>query len=160
MPKVMAICDTCHNGSGTDTTNHFDQTEPADVSLLATYDAKSGAAAYNSVAMSCTDVSCHGGQLTPDWLVGAINVDTDCDSCHELGTAQFNSYNSGEHDKHVNEEGIGCTGCHDATKLAMGHFIGLDTTAFEGNPAETIRDDVNYSPPSCNPVCHGPEDWQ
>lgn len=163
-PKVTGVCATCHDGFGTETINHFDGTEPADISILSSYDAKTGAAAYDPGTMSCTNASCHGGQLTPDWLTGVIDVAADCESCHELGTAQFNSYNSGEHDEHVREEGIGCTECHDTTKLVTSHFIGLDTPVFEGEPAETIRDAVNYSPPSCNPSgisgCHGSEDWE
>jgi predicted CxxxxCH...CXXCH cytochrome family protein len=158
LPKVTSVCITCHNGSGTDTINHFDGSEPSDVSALPSYDAKTGTAAYDSGSMSCTDVSCHGGQPTPDWLTGVIDVGRDCESCHELGTAQFNSYNSGEHDEHL-DEGIGCTECHDTGKLAGNHFIGLDTPAFEEDPAQTIRDDVNYSPPSCNPACHRRESW-
>lgn len=161
--EVTGVCDTCHDGSGTDTINHFDGSEPADVSILPSYDAKTGAATYDSGTMTCTDASCHGGQLTPDWVTGVIDVETECESCHELGTAQFNSYNSGEHNKHVVAEGINCTECHDTTKLAAGHFIGLDTPAFEGDPAETILDAVNYSPPSCTPSgipgCHNARNW-
>lgn len=159
LPKVTGICATCHDGSGTETINHFDESEPADVSVLPSYDAKTGAAVYDPGPMSCTNASCHGGQQTPDWLTGVIDVDTDCENCHERGTAQFNSYNSGKHEKHVEQKGISCTECHDTTNLATSHFIGLDTPAFEGDPAETIRDDVTYIPPSCNPVCHGKKNW-
>jgi predicted CxxxxCH...CXXCH cytochrome family protein len=158
-PGLIGTCSTCHNGSGTETANHFDGSEPADISILPTYDAKTGAAVYDPGAMSCTDVSCHGGQWTPNWLTGAIDVDAECESCHELGTAQFNSYTSGKHDKHVREVGIACTECHSTTKLATNHFIGLDTPIFEGDPAKTIRNAISYTPPFCNPVCHGSLEW-
>ncbi len=162
LAKVTGICITCHDGFGTNAVDHFDGSEPADVSVLATYDARTGAAAYDSFTMTCTNASCHGGQQTPDWVTGAIDVDTDCASCHELGTAQFNSYNSGRHEKHVVDEGFDCTECHDTARLASGHFIGLDTPAFESDPALTMRIDVNFTPgnpPSCSPVCHGLESW-
>jgi predicted CxxxxCH...CXXCH cytochrome family protein len=151
LPNVTGICDTCHDGFGTETAQHFDDSEPADVSVLSVYDAMSGTASYDPADMRCNDVSCHGGQTTPDWQTGVIDVDAACESCHELGASQFNSYNSGRHDEHISFFGIDCTQCHDTARLATSHFIGLDTPGFEGDPAETLLSAVNYNPPSCNP---------
>ena len=44
---------------------------------------------------------------------------------------------------HIND-GFDCTDCHDTAKLAGGHFAGLDTPGFEGDPALTLRNDLNY----------------
>lgn len=163
LPDVTGLCITCHNGSGTNTAVHFDTTSPANVSGLSTYYAKSGSFSYDSSGRNCSNVSCHGGQSTPDWLTGSISVTTDCKSCHARGTSQFNSYNSGEHKKHVVEENVFCTQCHDPNKLANDHFSGLDTSGFEGAADETIKVSLGYNPVSrrgCNVAgCHGEEEW-
>jgi predicted CxxxxCH...CXXCH cytochrome family protein len=159
LPKVTDACIACHDGFGSDTVEHFDETEPADVSFVSSFDSKSGTAEYDASTWSCSNVSCHGGQTTPDWMTGDLDVNTECAACHQLGTAEFNSYNSGKHEVHVLTEGISCTACHDTTKLGTSHFVGLDTPVFEGNPAETIRNDVNYDLSTCGAGsvgnCHG-----
>ena len=65
-------------------------------------------------------------------------MNTACTSCHNSGAAQFNSYNSGEHQFHVAGEGISCTDCHNTTALAANHFTNLGTTAMEGPASATI----------------------
>ena len=136
---------------------------PAGISGPSTYDAKSGIFSYNSSVRQCSNVSCHGGQTTPDWLTGSLDAAGDCNSCHERGTSQYNSYNSGRHRQHVEEERLFCTACHDANKLAADHFIGLDTSVFEGAAAETLRTVLNYHAPTnrgCNVGgCHGEHRW-
>jgi predicted CxxxxCH...CXXCH cytochrome family protein len=167
LPRVTGICISCHNGAGTDTSVHYDESQPADVWLLPTYAAKTGTFAYNAGGNTCSGVSCHGGQQTPAWEGGFINVDTDCLSCHQRGTAQFNSYNSGKHKKHLEDldpdKRLICTDCHDTAKLASGHFVRLDTPGFETNADATLRDVLAYNPGSndgCNVNgCHGTEKW-
>jgi predicted CxxxxCH...CXXCH cytochrome family protein len=163
LPKVAGVCITCHNGSGTNTNIHFDTSAPANISGLLTYDTKSGMFTYNSTNRSCTNVSCHGGQATPDWMAGTLNVDADCKKCHERGTNQYNSYNSGEHLKHIREENLFCTECHDPNKLADDHFAGLDTSWFEGRADATLKDSLGYNPGTnrgCNVAgCHKEKNW-
>ena len=146
LPKVVNICATCHNGAGTDTLFHYDTLEPADVVFLNTYDAKTGTAGYDPAGDTCSKVSCHGGQTSPIWLTGSLDVNTQCESCHELGTAaqtpEYNSYYSGRHSTHVSR--ADCSVCHDVGKLATDHFIGLNTPVFEGDPALTIADAIGY----------------
>ena len=92
------VCAACHTGGGTGTANHDNGNTTAFVAFLSSYNAKSGAASYNATNNTCANVSCHGGQTTPGWLSGTvIDVNTQCTSCHGSGTAQYNSYNSGEH---------------------------------------------------------------
>jgi len=163
--EITGLCNACHNGFGQNSANHFDGAEPADVSLLSVYDAKTGPAAYDSVSQTCGNVKCHGGQSTPNWLTGTINVALDCESCHELGAAaqtpQFNSAFSGRHVLHVIAKNKMCIECHDAGKLAPGHFSNLASSAFEGIAAQTLRDVVNYDGSSCSASaagnCHGVE---
>jgi predicted CxxxxCH...CXXCH cytochrome family protein len=135
---VTNVCNTCHSGAGTGTTNHFNGT--VDAQLLSAYNAKSGAAARNVVNGTCSKVSCHGGQTTPAWLTGTIDVNSQCTSSHAFGTAEYNSYSSGRHNTHPTSHRIPCTGCHDIVKLVQNHFTSLNTATMEGPAAGTLRD--------------------
>ena len=174
-------CNTCHNGLGTNTLNHYNRANarpgedalrvpPGDVAFLATYSAKTGASSFdNSASLNCSDVSCHGGQTTPNWQTGALNVNTQCTNCHGSGTAQYNGYSSGRHSTHVSGVGFPCTVCHNTTTLAVNHFTTLGTTAMEGPASATIggtgTNVTSYSAPSCTPSltssqgCHGTRSW-
>ncbi|MBP2685657.1 MAG: putative extracellular undecaheme cytochrome c, partial [Deltaproteobacteria bacterium] len=163
-------CNTCHNGLGTNTLNHYNSAKsrvsPGDAAFLATYSAKTGASTFLSGALTCANVSCHGG-TSPNWQTGAINVNTACTICHSEGTTQYNSYNSGAHQKHVGGEGLSCTVCHNTTTLAVNHFTNLSTTAMEGPASATIGGTgttvTSYSAGSCTPQggvgCHGTRSW-
>ena len=107
------------------------------MAFLATYNAETGASSFNSAALSCSNVSCHGGQATPNWQTGALNVNTQCTSCHAQGTAQFNSYNSGRRTR-INSAHSTCTNCHNTTTLAVNHFTTLSTTPMDGPASATI----------------------
>ncbi len=152
-------CTTCHSGAGSGTQNHDNGT--VTVSLLNNiYSARSGTAVYNADG-TCSNVSCHGGQTTPNWLTGTINVSTQCTSCHSYGTSEYNSFVSGEHGFHVNVLGIACTACHDTTKLAVSHFTTLNTQVMEGPASATLNASLNYVPATitCTPACHGTDVW-
>jgi predicted CxxxxCH...CXXCH cytochrome family protein len=112
---------------------------------------------------TCSGVSCHGGQITPDWWTGSIEVETECTSCHAFGSTQYNSYYSGEHDTHVLVNDMPCTVCHNPAPLAADHFSGLDTPEFEGDPGDTISGSsirsYNSATNSCTPTCHFIAKW-
>ena len=173
-------CNTCHNGLGTNTLNHYNRANarpglnalrvpPGDAAFPATYNAETGASSFSATALTCSNVSCHGGQANLNWQTGTLNVNTQCTSCHTSGTAQYNSYNSGEHQKHVSGEGIECTVCHNTTTLAASHFTTLSTTAMEGPASATIGGGSTgvaaYVPAtrSCTPSnsgsCHNTRTW-
>ena len=139
-------CDSCHldniqNG------NHNNGW--VDLDFPAELDAASGVATDNGDG-TCSNIICHGGQETPEWSTGSINVNTDCRSCHANRAGQYNDYNSGEHSKHVNSENVSCVTCHDTATLASGgHFSGLDTSSLEQSPASTIKSSLSYSNSSC-----------
>jgi predicted CxxxxCH...CXXCH cytochrome family protein len=153
---VSGVCSTCHTGAGIGSLKHFNQA--VDVSVSPAYNAKSGAFTFDPATFTCTNVSCHGGQTTPSWRNGRIDVDTQCFSCHRSRVLQppdqFNSYFSGKHDFHGNQGGLGliCPDCHDTGKLSPGHFLNLDTHDFDQAPSTTIRDVVRYVGGSCTPV--------
>jgi len=168
-PGSPVTCNTCHNGLGSGTLNHYNQAKarvaPGDVAFPATYDAESGASSFSSAGLSCSNVSCHGGQTTPNWQTGAINVDSQCSNCHASGTAQYNSYNSGEHQFHVSGKGFSCTVCHNTTTLAANHFTTLaDNTISPAVASATIGGTGTFvttwtpgtgTSGTCLAACHG-----
>jgi predicted CxxxxCH...CXXCH cytochrome family protein len=163
--SVGLTCDACHTGAGSGTALHMNYV--ADVALsntiLTTFKAKSGNVSYNAGSVTCSKISCHGGITTPNWISGAIDVNSQCMSCHTYGTAaqtpEYNSFYSGEHNKHVNGEGIACTSCHDPARLATSHFTNLQTAAMEGPASQTIYLSIQYNGTTCNNPCHGSETW-
>jgi predicted CxxxxCH...CXXCH cytochrome family protein len=136
-----------------------------DLAFPATLDAGRGQAADN-LDGTCSNLSCHGGQTTPEWWTGTIAVDVQCRSCHEAGTGEDNGYFSGRHTLHVSRRGYDCTVCHSTARLADVHFAGLDTPGREGVAPTTIGGAdtrvTSYNPAtrSCSTQgCHGSERW-
>lgn len=171
-------CDTCHNGLGTGTLNHYNRAKlraaPGDAAFPATYDAQSGASAFdNSAALSCSNVGCHGGQATPNWQIGALVVNLQCINCHVSGTTQFNSYASGTHTFHVNLLGANaatCAACHNTAALAVNHFTTLaDNSISPAVAAATVGGAGTFittwtpgagTSGTCNAACHpGDRTW-
>jgi predicted CxxxxCH...CXXCH cytochrome family protein len=174
------VCDTCHNGLGTNTLNHYNRANartglnalrvpPGDAAFPATYNAETGATSFDNATLSCSNASCHGGQATPSWQTGTLDVNTQCTSCHAFGAAQFNSYSSGEHDQEIHAA-VGCLVCHNTTTLDVNHFTALSTPAMEGPASATIGGGstlvTSYVPGgtpgtgTCNATCHpGDRDW-
>jgi predicted CxxxxCH...CXXCH cytochrome family protein len=172
-------CNTCHNGLGSGTLNHYDRAKsrvlPGDVVFNSSYLAESGTRSFDNVSTSgtyltCNAVSCHGGQRTPNWQAGTLDVTNQCTSCHAQGTAQYNSYDSGAHGDHVGIFGNNsdtCKLCHNAATLEVNHFTALNTTAMEGPASATVGGGttivVTYNAGSCTPTsgtgCHGTRNW-
>jgi predicted CxxxxCH...CXXCH cytochrome family protein len=177
-------CDTCHTGLGSGTLNHYNRANarpgsdalrvpPGDAAFTATYAAQSGASSFdNSAALSCSNVSCHGGQATPNWQTGTIDVNNACTNCHASGTAQYNSYSSGRHSLHLSTLGTTsttCKLCHNTTALAAAHFTTLsDNTISPAVAAATVGGTgtsiTSFTPGSgttgtCLPACHGSQTW-
>jgi predicted CxxxxCH...CXXCH cytochrome family protein len=153
LPTVGTNCAVCHNNSTPDNGT-------VEVGILSIYNAKSATAQINpDGSPTCINVSCHGGQTTPNWETGSLDVNTQCTSCHSYGTTQYNSYYSGQHSTHVQEVGLSCTTCHDTTKLAANHFTHLDTPTMEGPASGTIKSSVGYNGSTCTNSCHGTRSW-
>jgi len=184
----VGVCNPCHNGLDTGTLEHYNRANarpgkdalrvpPGDIVFLAAYNAKAGPAAFDNAALTCANVSCHGGQATPDWrtaTANAIDVPNACPSCHVSGSTQYNSYFSGKHGLHIGSDkfGVGlsaamkCKLCHDVSKVNVsGHFENLATPAFEQPARETILPAVKYNGNTCDPNaggltgCHKKENW-
>jgi len=149
-------CATCHLGAGSGTTKH--QNGVVDIIINSVYNAKSGTPSYDSTQDKCSKISCHGGQTTPNWITGSIDINQ-CSLCHSYGTTEYNSYYSGKHYKHVVEKGKACTDCHDTTLLQNYHFNDLSTPAMT-EADFTIKSSIGYNGTTCaTPGCHGQKTW-
>ncbi|MEI6593012.1 MAG: CxxxxCH/CxxCH domain-containing protein, partial [Holophagaceae bacterium] len=149
-------CGTCHNGVGAGSSTHYQNANarvstpvgPGTVRIASTYDAETGtpsgaSAAFNPAALTCSSVSCHGGQATPSWQTGTLNSATQCGSCHAInGGALAAQYNDavGRHawGTHALAAAADCTLCHDMSTAR--HFAYLDTTAVSGVATGTPAD--------------------
>jgi len=163
-------CETCHVGSvpGDSAQTHYSNANkrttnhpiagPASVTVNSTFNAQSGTAGNNgsASALTCSNVSCHGGQTTPGWQGGtlAVNATTYCIACHKV-TSTASQYNdaTGRHSD-PGEHKVVCSYCHDMTQAlpgAQNHFKYLDTTAVSGvsgtpsdqYPSDTIKFDTS-----------------
>ncbi|HEY5775006.1 MAG TPA: CxxxxCH/CxxCH domain-containing protein, partial [Xanthomonadales bacterium] len=126
LASVGTSCSICHLDAA--------HNSEVDLAFPAGFDAASGPATDNGDG-TCSNIKCHGGQTTPDWWSGAIVVNTQCTSCHQRSTAQYNGNISGRHSIHRN---YSCTECHNTGVLQTGHFSNLQTTTFELAPGLTI----------------------
>jgi predicted CxxxxCH...CXXCH cytochrome family protein len=150
LPELKNNCAVCHDGGGIGSTAHvvYNGSRSSIVGILPVFSAKAGTPSFNASALTCANVKCHGGQATPAW--GGF-LTSGCLSCHAAGTAQYNSYNSGKHADHI-ANGLACTDCHDATKLAVGHFSNLSSTTISQPASGTLRNYLNYIRPTCAPA--------
>jgi predicted CxxxxCH...CXXCH cytochrome family protein len=155
-------CNTCHNGAGSGTLKHDNGV--VDIALLSLYSSNNGTAVHNSDG-TCSNVSCHGGQTTPNWLTGKINLSTQCTSCHAFGDSEYNSFFSGQHDFHVNTLAKPCVVCHNTTTLSQNHFTTLNTTTMEGPASATIGGENTLvtaytgTAGDCTNICHVTRSW-
>ncbi|MEJ2638632.1 MAG: CxxxxCH/CxxCH domain-containing protein, partial [Desulfosarcinaceae bacterium] len=150
--EVRDNCGVCHTNAGANTENHFDTSAPASVQISSAYNALGSTAGFNSSSSTCSNVSCHGGQATPDWYRGSINIATDCESCHAYGSSEYNSYRSGGHGEHRR---LSCSRCHDTAELAdpnSAHLSNLATAAFEQDASDTL---LPLSQSCQQSGCHG-----
>ena len=97
--------------------------------------------------LSCSNVSCHGAQGTPNWRTGT----TVCTSCHTSATvapASYNDYTQSfiTHNQHIGR--TGCATCHTALPAST-HFGTLSDKAIASRAAAaTINPAFAYpSPP-------------
>lgn len=162
LANVTGVCTPCHNNLDSGTTEHYNRANarpgkdglrvpPGDVGFLAVFNAKAGAAAFDNAALTCANVSCHGGVTTPNWQVGSIagNTDAGCRQCHKIGTAagtpENNSPFSGLHAAHLSTTvggAILCTDCHNMANGkagALNHYKSLDTPQMEGPATDTME---------------------
>jgi predicted CxxxxCH...CXXCH cytochrome family protein len=161
LPDVTGVCASCHNGLGFGTAGHYERgnarpgknashVPPGEAAISAAYNAKAGPSVFDNAALTCANVSCHGGVTTPNWRTGAIdgNSNAGCRQCHKIGTAagtpENNSPFSGLHAAHMTTTvggAILCTDCHNmatGTAGALNHYNFLSTSRMEGPAGDTV----------------------
>ncbi|TYO97131.1 putative CxxxxCH...CXXCH cytochrome family protein [Geothermobacter ehrlichii] len=157
---VRAKCDYCHNGASA---SHADGT--VQVNIAATYDDMSaGTPAFNG--SQCSDVSCHGGQTTPAWSSGTIDVATQCTLCHkaEATATEYNSATSGMHgitgvvSGQNHGANIACTSCHSGPPANHFSDAGLADSAMSrpvaGDFVAGITLGATSDDDTCAMTCH------
>jgi predicted CxxxxCH...CXXCH cytochrome family protein len=152
-------CNACHNNpnAGSGSPNHgLSGSNPlpkkAILSFLAaTYQAETGGvASYDYNTAKCSNISCHGGNLTPAWNTSGNNLLANCTNCHQLATnplpalpaayapspvtPQYNSYWSGD-------------------GRALGHKNSLHTLHLGLAPTTGPLAEANFGSFSCS-ACH------
>ena len=184
MALIGITCSVCHQNAGSGTAGHARITTTGSISratvALSTYSAahttSTGSFGFNATDGTCSQISCHGGQSTPAWATGKIiiaaNNNSVCALCHQSGSTQYNSYNSGTfsgtspstnlHTSHL-ARGSYCTDCHNIGALTdyQKHFSGITTKALTtpgntvgGLPTQIIGG-YTVSTKTCNNVaCH------
>ncbi|MFZ1376340.1 MAG: CxxxxCH/CxxCH domain-containing protein [Geothrix sp.] len=159
---TATTCNTCHAGSGTGTATHYTNADyrhgtpaaPGAVAIDATFNAKTGASTFTPASLTCSNVSCHGGQATPNWTTGTINSLSQCTACHRVATTAaaatqyndaFGRHSLGSHDATNAANAIACTTCHNmgnGSAGALAHFKYLNTTAVDGVATGTPADQL------------------
>jgi len=82
----------------------------------------------------------------------SVEVMPTCSACHALPPA------TGRHGLHVGGEGLHCVNCHSETIYPNGTII-------DGGPHNngsgdvSLKDGGTWSAPTCDPACHGAENW-
>jgi predicted CxxxxCH...CXXCH cytochrome family protein len=146
--SAYSDCEACHVGSVPydPAQTHYSNankrlatpvtTGPASVSVDPTFNSQASVAGYTAsiTAFTCSNISCHGGQVTPGWQTGTnpVNATTYCTACHVVGAAEYNAP-TGRHAS--SEHRQTCDYCHDMTQAkpgAQNHFKYLDTTVVSG----------------------------
>ncbi|MBK8790796.1 MAG: CxxxxCH/CxxCH domain-containing protein [Holophagaceae bacterium] len=168
---TATTCNTCHAGSGTGTAAHYTNADarhgtpvaPGAVSIDTTFNAKTGTSTFTPASLTCSNVSCHGGQATPSWTTGTINSLTQCTACHRVASTaaaatQFNDafgrHSLGSHDATNAANAIACTTCHNmanGSPGALAHFKYLNTTAVDGVATGSRRTSCPAGPSSSTP---------
>ncbi len=149
-------CEACHVGSVPydPAQTHYSNankrlatpvtTGPATVSVDPIFNSQASVAGYttSNTAFTCSNISCHGGQVTPGWQTGTnpVNATTYCIACHKVQTSSGGvvtnpEYNDATGRHTMSEHRQTCDYCHSMTVAkpgAQNHFKYLDTTSVSG----------------------------
>lgn len=162
-------CTDCHDGFGSGTQSHYDNSRskldhPGSVAIDTPWADTTGTPSFTGTSFTCTNVRCHGGQTTPNWRTGTLDITAStCTSCH-TASGSYISFTGGPEGHHRSL--ASCTNCHSLTALQTLHFSQLSrsTTSMGSVPGQTVGGSgtiVTYNPAtkSCTPQCHGTRSW-
>jgi predicted CxxxxCH...CXXCH cytochrome family protein len=165
-PHAIALplaCEQCHVVPATvDAAGHLDAS-PAELTFGALAKTGGANATWTHANASCSTVYCHGATLkggtvtTPTWT----KVDGTQDAC---GTCHGISPKTGRHPSNFGDHswmGKDCTNCHNGIANSNGTQITNTTLHVNGVKDVALKSNGtwNAATKSCNPSCHGNENW-
>jgi predicted CxxxxCH...CXXCH cytochrome family protein len=156
-------CTDCHVVPATiDAAGHMDES-PAELTFGGLATTGGANATWTHANASCSTTYCHGATLkggtvpTPTWTKVDGTQDA-CGACHGL------SPKTGRHPTNYGKHafiGKDCTKCHEGQTNTSGSAI--TNAALHMNGAKDVKlqsgGTWNASNKSCNPSCHGNENW-
>lgn len=147
-------CSSCHAvPAAVNAAGHLDGDNLAEIR----FDTMNPAGTYDRATATCSNQYCHGNGRantgTATWTSpGALA----CGSCHSITGGNM----SGEHSKHVREEGMRCSECHGDVVDANQQIVGPALHVNGVHEVKMARGTWNPANRSCsNTGCHGVETW-
>jgi predicted CxxxxCH...CXXCH cytochrome family protein len=138
MPSMSGNCTACHTGGGSGTAGHATHTATPTMAFAPAF---GSTASFDKGTATCSNISCHGGLVSPVWGT-ALDVVANCTTCHQSAVA-YPGYHTGQHSLHL-DKGVLCADCHDMTDQSA-HFSNVTTPVFETPPYSTLRSYINYN---------------
>ncbi|MFC1671205.1 CxxxxCH/CxxCH domain-containing protein [Spirochaetota bacterium] len=160
-----SVCENCHYDYQNNV-NHRNGSTDTGSDETVVFNILNQEAAWNSSSLTCSDLSCHGGN-TPsiEWYGTASG----CASCHVSGNSidpvtSNGSGSDGKHVGHVQNYGMDCETCHSGYKLQDTHFNGVygkevTSSIIFFNAANQSTSWNNITTTCSNVNCHGDGDW-
>lgn len=147
-------CTSCHKvPTMLSSPGHLDGDNAAEL----TFDALNPAATYTRGTSACSNLYCHGNGRgstgTASWV---SETDLTCTSCHTTnGTGM-----SGDHRRHIQEEGMRCSECHADVINANQAIIKPELHVNGLHEVKMAAGTFNPATKACtNTGCHGTERW-
>lgn len=137
LPEMSGNCAACHTGGGSGAADHATHATTPTMAFDADFGSTTS---FDKATVTCSNISCHGGQKSPVW--GTSMDVIDCTGCHQPSAA-YPGYHTGQHTLHL-ATGVLCTDCHDMTNQSA-HFGNVITDIFETLPNTTLRSYLNYN---------------
>lgn len=148
-------CTNCHVVPLTvDAPGHRDGDNLAEVP----FDALNPAGVYDRATSTCTNQYCHGNGRGNTGTISWVRQGADlaCGDCHSInGTGM-----SGDHRRHIGEEGMRCSECHQTVVNANMGIIAAGLHVNGVHEVVMARGTWNAANRTCtNTACHGTETW-
>jgi predicted CxxxxCH...CXXCH cytochrome family protein len=147
-------CSSCHVvPTQTDSPGHRDGDNVAEVK----FDTMNPLGTYTVSNATCSNNYCHGtGRGSTGTALWTAVVAMTCTSCHQTnGTGM-----SGDHRKHIREEGIRCSQCHGDVIDANQTIVNANLHVNGVHEVKMAQGTYNPATRACtNIACHDPEKW-
>jgi predicted CxxxxCH...CXXCH cytochrome family protein len=147
-------CAACHVVPTTrDAPGHRDGDNLAEI----VFTALNPVGAYARATTSCSNTYCHsngrGGASTVSWV---SETDLTCTSCHAIDGTNM----SGQHRRHIRNEGLRCSQCHQDVVNAQRVIVNANLHVNGAHEVKMAAGTYNPATRSCsNTGCHETERW-